>query len=193
MSTALVKTPAATHLQRWAKKTALGLTVEEIAEDEGVEVRYVKSSLQKVEQWKTFNSDEMMKAAVTEQIIVNAPAMGKAIKGGLTAKSLLTDDKGAAVKDGKGNPVMVDDHATRAKYLDKSTNLINAMLPKAALIQNNNSMSTQVGVGIKVGGTTAGFETNLRAIRAKVDEENKKPSEVGNVIEAEELESEEDE
>lgn len=121
-----------------------GLSIEEIARQDGVSQKTVERSIQSVDAFRQANSVEVVNEALFNSILRNKPDMDKSINSALKAKRLVKDPEDGTYRS-------VPDHRVQLKAVDRLVEIAKTVQPKPGNV-------TKVNVGVGVGVRTT--ETN---------------------------------
>jgi hypothetical protein len=169
--------PTEVHRLRFAKNKLLGMSVEQLAKDEGIEERYIRQSIEKVEAYRALNTLEELEASQVEVVLFNRDLEKLAIRGSLTAVTEVRDDKGKIL-------YKLPDHETRLKGVEVLAKITDNLIGAKARAVNSGS-TTNVNIlnaGNSGGVGIATFEDRLREVkkkRAQLEEQNLPAIEVG--------------
>lgn len=115
----------------------------------------VQESLNYVEEYKLYNSNDLVDIKINEVILDSIGETGRVFKRGMRAKR----------RDGKGR--LVDDHATQLKAVDTMKNFAELARPKVPAVQVNTQFNNAGGGGQPGVPQAGSFESWLRNRRAE--------------------------
>jgi len=162
------------HYERWLRQQC-GATLEEIAAVDKVTVESVRTSIIRYEMHKQARSLESTNTAVGGTVIAVMPTVTDMLKRGLTAKK----------KRKAANNKIVAEHdmATQLKAGEVVRGFVESIQPKSgSKVDINNQVNSQTNIstrGFNEATYQPGFEERIVTIRAKVNQQNLLPREVG--------------
>jgi hypothetical protein len=152
--------PYATHRARYMKHIRDGISLADIAKEEGVSVQYVKQSIGMMECYYQYHTEEELKAAQTEVILALTTLQRKTLEGALRATKRYYDE--ATGEFLREEP----DYQVRLDAIAKINEKIDVIAPKGKGTQVN--VGVGVGVNVKASGSPSGmFEDVLRRVQAQ--------------------------
>jgi hypothetical protein len=151
--------PAGRDLHRWFKYEGMGMTVDQIAQEEGSNVLTVQSSIDYMKEYKFRNQTSILEAKAVSVCMDQMDGMGEVLKRGMKAEKVIYVNKET------GEAKTAPDIAMQLKAVDRVQSLIEKVQPKTPLLQSN----TQVNFGIGGNGSGSGmsFEAVLRKKRGE--------------------------
>jgi hypothetical protein len=164
-----IRSPGGVHPSRW-QRIKSGMTIEEVAAQDGVSAVTVRKSFLMMEDYKNLCSLPSMETAQIENIIKVKKLELEALESGLRATNKVYRD---ITVDGKTVQELIEvvpDHETRIATISTINQKIAALQPKKGISFN---VDTKVGVNVATGRTS--FEDKLREILQKRKQEE--PSE----------------
>jgi ribosome-binding ATPase YchF (GTP1/OBG family) len=164
-----IRSPGSIHHSRW-QRIKNGMTLEEVAAQDGVSITTTRNSFLLVEDYKNLCSMPSLETAQIENIIKVKELELEALKSGLIATNKVYKD---VTVDGKTVQELIEvvpDHETRIATISTINQKIAALQPKKGFSVN---VDTKVGVNVATGRTS--FEDKLREILQKRKQEE--PSE----------------
>lgn len=153
-------TPSPLNRLRYVKNKSLGMTVEEIAQAEGVGIAVVRKSISTVEAYHGLFTIKEMEAGQNEVIMLNQQLEALALQRGLTAETLIRDKNGKVI-----------DREPNHEVQQRSVELIVKLVEAVKSQKGSGSQRMNVNLGVVAGGNTqaaAGaqsFEDRLRVIQ----------------------------
>ena len=161
-----IRAPGGVHPSRW-QRIKSGMTLEEVAAQDGVAITTVRNSFLMMEDYKNLCSLPSLETAQIENIIKVKKLELEALESGLRATNKVYRD--ITVDGGKTVQELVEvvpDHETRTATLSVINQKIAALQPRKGFSVN---VDTKVGVNVATGRTS--FEDKLREILQKRKQE----------------------
>ncbi len=146
--------PGKKDIVRWFLFRTERLSIEEIAARQRVAPHVVQSSLDYVQEWKLYNSNELVDAKINEVVLSSISETGNVFQQGMRATRLGPKGK------------QVADHATRLKTVDTMRSFAELARPKSPIVQNNAQFNNNFG-GPGNSPSAGSFESWLRNKRAE--------------------------
>lgn len=173
------------HFKRYLRFQAK-MPVEQIALQDKVTPETVKDSIAAVDAYRQQFTIERMNEGVIQTTLNTRDKVETALSRALDAK--------VTIEGQNGQKRVEDDHTVQLEAVKVFKDLVASVQPKGG---KGLHIQTTVGVQANSGGPRVqssgfGFEERLTKIRAKIDEHNLLPGEVGTVIEPSELETDDE-
>lgn len=160
--------PTDTHRLRFVKNKLLGMSTEQIAKEEGINEKYIKQSIAKVESYRALHTLDELEASQVEVILFNKDLQKIAIRNGLQATTQIILKE----KDAEGNEnekiVEVKDVGMQLRTVEviaKMTDNLMGSRARSLPQQTTNVNILNAGGGTGVGIAT--FEDRLREVKRK--------------------------
>lgn len=181
----LIIAPGQIHQLRYVKHKMLGVSIEEIAKEDGVGEKYVLQSISRVETYRSLNTVDAVKAAQAEVLLFNQDLQKIAVRNGLSAKIKVYDEKtGELVRED-------EDHETQLKTVTVMKDMAESLIKSEQKVTPPSQQNVNVNV-LASGGTAVGvstFEDRLREVKRKMGERKEQQTlpEPSEVIDVEEV------
>jgi hypothetical protein len=152
------------HRARYAKKTALGMSVEEISKEERVSIETVARSIRDVEVHNSMFGVESLEQSGIEVILAQKELEKNVLAEALTAEKIIYSE----AEDTLGEILATEpDHDVRLRAFDAVTKRTAAVLSRHS--KGGVTVNTNVGVGVVDAANGLSYEERLREVLRRRD------------------------
>lgn len=164
--------PNGIHHLRYVRNKVLGMSIEKIAEEDGVDEKYIKKSISQVEAYHAMNTMDDLKTSQVEVVLFNAEMEKLAIHNALQAEDKVYSPEGELLDRRPNHEIQL---AAVKVVKDIAESLLGSSA-KVPLLPSTNTTQVNIMTGGSTGIGIATFEDRLREVKRKRTEQNILPA-----------------